>query len=213
MKLILLGVPGAGKGTQAEILSKELNIPTVSTGNIIRNAIQAQTPWGIQAKIYVETGGLVPDQIVVGMLQEYLSQNSYVDGYILDGFPRNLQQARILEDMGIQISCVIDLQVHYETIQQRLANRKVCRNCGNSYHNINRPPLKRGVCDSCGGELITRKDDEPETILERLRVYYAATQQLVEFYAEKGVLLTICGDNSMEQITNDILSRLSPQPC
>lgn len=212
MKLILLGAPGAGKGTQAEILSKELHIPTVSTGNIIRSAIQEKTPLGLEAKAFVESGGLVPDGIVVGMLQEYLSQNNYTDGYILDGFPRTIQQAKTLEDMGIRIERVVYLQADCETIQNRLAQRKVCRDCGNSYHLTNKPPLKNGVCDSCGGPLITRKDDQPETILERLKVYADTTEQLIEFYAQQGILLTIDGKNSMEQITSEILTHLCAQP-
>lgn len=208
MKLILLGAPGAGKGTQAEILSRELEIPIVSTGNILRKAIQEQTPLGVQASTYVASGALVPDVIVVGMLQDYLDKNGYVSGYILDGFPRNIQQAQTLDEMGIQIDGVINLCVDDGIVQQRLGGRNVCQNCGSSFHVINRPPIKMNVCDNCGGKLVIRKDDVPETLLERLRVYYAATEPLVAFYTAKGVLHVIDGNRPMKQITEDILSKL-----
>lgn len=206
MKLILLGAPGAGKGTQAEILSEKLGIPTVSTGNIIRAAIRDKTALGVEAQSYVDSGGLVPDIIVVRMLQEYLRENNCTDGYILDGFPRNVQQAQTLEEMGVSIDHVVNLCVDDETIRQRLGGRMVCSGCGCSYHIAYKPPQVANICDSCGSALIVRKDDTPETIDERLRVYHEATEPLVKYYGKKGILSMVNGSCSMNRITENILN-------
>lgn len=209
IKLILLGAPGAGKGTQAEILSDKLGIPTVSTGNIIRSAIRNQTPLGLKAKSYVDSGGLVPDMTVVQMLQEYLRENNCIDGYILDGFPRNVQQAQTLENMGISIDHVVNLCVDDDTIQERLGGRKVCADCGSSYHIKNKPPQVENICDSYNGALMARRDDTPETICERLRVYHEATEPLVHYYGEKGILSMINGSCNVSCITNQILDMVT----
>ena len=188
MKLILLGAPGAGKGTQAEILSNLMNIPTISTGNILRAAMKNGTPVGLQAKAYVESGRLVPDDVIIGIVQERLAEPDCANGYILDGVPRTIAQADALENAGIVFDHVISLEVSDEVIMERMSGRRVCEACGASHHVVAIPPKTEGVCDSCGGKLIRRKDDEPETVRARLEVYHKKTEPLKSYYEERGLL-------------------------
>ena len=201
MKLILLGAPGAGKGTQAEIISKHLSIPTISTGNIIRAALKAQTEMGIKAKEFIDKGLLVPDDVVIGIVRERLKENDCENGFILDGFPRTVPQAQALDDMGVEIDRVIDIQVPDEKIVQRLSGRRVCGSCGASYHLLYKKPEKDGVCDDCGAQLVQRSDDREETILERLKVYHEQTEPLVEFYRKKNKLFVVEGQEEVADTT------------
>ena len=201
MKLILLGAPGAGKGTQAEIISKHLSIPTVSTGNIIRAALKAQTEMGIKAKEFIDKGLLVPDDVVIGIVRERLKENDCENGFILDGFPRTVTQAQALDDMGVEIDRVIDIQVPDEKIVQRLSGRRVCGSCGASYHLLYKKPAEDGVCDDCGAQLVQRSDDKEETILERLKVYHEQTEPLVDFYRKKNKLFVVEGQEEVADTT------------
>ncbi len=201
MNLIFLGAPGAGKGTQAEIVSGKYNIPTISTGNIIRAALRNETPMGLQAKSFIDAGRLVPDDVVIGIIKDRLSQPDCANGFILDGFPRTIPQAEALEQMGVPIDRVINLEVADEVIAGRMAGRRVCKECGNSYHVEFKPPKTEGVCDACGGALVRRKDDEPETVLERLGVYHAETEPLISFYDRLGKLVTVEGQAAVEDTT------------
>ena len=193
MKIIFLGAPGAGKGTQAEIVSETLSIPTVSTGNIIRAALKDGTPMGLKARAYIEAGELVPDDVVIGIIQERLAEDDCKNGFILDGFPRTIPQAEALDAMGIVIDKIIDIEVPDEKIAARLSGRRVCKNCGNSYHIEYKKPSVEGVCDACGGELIQRSDDAPETVLERLAVYHEKTEPLKAYYEKQGKLFIVEG--------------------
>lgn len=208
MKLILLGAPGAGKGTQAEAICEKLSIPAISTGNIIREAMRTGTDAGLKAKQYVDAGGLVPDEIVIAMLQERIRQDDCQNGYILDGFPRNTPQAQALDHMGIVIDKVIDIEVEDHVIEQRLSGRRVCQGCGASYHMLHKAPAKEGVCDRCGKDLIIRKDDAPETIQNRLRVYHEQTEPLKEYYLAAGKLVVVKGLGEMADVTQRILAAL-----
>lgn len=201
MKLILLGAPGAGKGTQAEIISKHLSIPTISTGNIIRAALKAQTEMGIKAKEFIDKGLLVPDDVVIGIVRERLKENDCKNGFILDGFPRTVPQAQALDDMGVEIDRVIDIQVPDEKIVQRLSGRRVCGSCGASYHLLYKEPAEDGVCDDCGAQLVQRSDDKEETILERLKVYHEQTEPLVDFYRKKNKLFVVEGQEEVADTT------------
>lgn len=201
MKLILLGAPGAGKGTQAEIICEKLNIPAISTGNIIREAIKNGTESGLKAKSYVESGGLVPDDIVIAMLKERISKDDCKNGYILDGFPRNVAQAEALDRMGIVIEKVIDLEVPDEKIEKRLSGRRVCDRCGSSFHILYKLSKKGESCDKCGGALITRKDDEPATVRERLRTYHEQTEPLKDYYHAVGKLFVVEGQDEVSDTT------------
>lgn len=201
MNIIFLGAPGAGKGTQAEIVSKKLSIPTVSTGNIIRAALKDETEMGLKAKEYIEAGKLVPDDVVIGIIKERLSENDCAKGFILDGFPRTIPQAKALDDMGIVIDKVIDIEVADENIAKRMSGRRVCKSCGSSYHTEYKKPAKEGVCNACGGELVRRKDDAPETVLERLKVYHEETEPLKEYYASKGKLVIVEGQEEVSDTT------------
>lgn len=199
MKLILLGAPGAGKGTQAEFICEKLSIPSVSTGNIIREAMKNGTEAGLRAKSYVESGGLVPDEIVIEMLRDRLAQADCKNGYILDGFPRNVAQAQALDRMGITIDKVIDFDIEDAVIEKRLAGRRVCQGCGASYHQQFRPSGGGDTCEKCGGDLIVRKDDAPDTIRERLRVYHEQTEPLKDYYQAAGKLTAVRGQHSVEE--------------
>lgn len=201
MKLILLGAPGAGKGTQAEIVSKHLSIPTISTGNIIRAALKAQTEMGIKAKEFIDKGLLVPDDVVIGIVKERLKEDDCKNGFILDGFPRTVPQAQALDDMGVEIDRVIDIQVPDEKIVQRLSGRRVCGACGASYHLLYKKPAKEGVCDDCGAPLVQRSDDKEETVLERLKVYHEQTEPLVDFYRSKNKLFVVEGQEEVADTT------------
>lgn len=201
MKLILLGAPGAGKGTQAEIISERLSVPTISTGNIIRAALKAQTEMGIKAKEFIDKGLLVPDDVVIGIIRDRLKENDCKNGFILDGFPRTVPQAQALDDMGIEIDKVIDIQVPDEKIVQRLSGRRVCSGCGASYHLLYKKPEKDGVCNSCGAQLVQRTDDREETVLERLKVYHEQTEPLVEYYRKKNKLVVVEGQEEVSDTT------------
>ena len=191
MKLILLGAPGAGKGTQAEILSRMLSIPTISTGNILRAAMKHGTPVGLQAKAYVESGKLVPDDVIIGIVNERLAEPDCKNGYILDGMPRTIPQAEALEQAGIDIDCALSIEIADETIIDRMSGRRTCKDCSQTFHVVNNPPKTEGVCDFCGGELTIRKDDAPETVKARLEVYHRDTEPLKQFYAQRGKLKTV----------------------
>lgn len=201
MRLILLGAPGAGKGTQAEVLSKLLGIPTISTGNILRAAMKEGTPVGLQAKAYVEAGQLVPDEVIINIIKERLAQPDCARGYILDGVPRTIPQAEAMEKMGIAIDCALSIEVEDQVIVDRLGGRRVCKDCGATYHMASHRPQKDGVCDVCGGEVICRKDDAPETVKARLVTYHRETEPLKEFYAQRGLLKTVENQPSAAETT------------
>jgi len=208
MKLIFLGAPGAGKGTQAEIIAAKLNIPTISTGNIIREALANGTEMGLKAKSFIEAGKLVPDDVVIGIIKERLANEDCNGGFILDGFPRTIPQAEALDNMGIIIDKVVDIDVPDENIVNRMSGRRVCKACGSSYHIENKKPKVEGVCDNCGGELQIRKDDAPETVLDRLNVYHEQTEPLKDFYAKCGKLRSVEGTAPITEITEAILKVL-----
>lgn len=208
MRLILLGAPGAGKGTQAEILSKELNIPTISTGNILRAAMKNGTPVGLKAKSYVEAGKLVPDDVIIGIIEERLAQPDCGKGYILDGVPRTIPQAQAMEEKGVGVDWAISLEVADQVIIERMSGRRTCKNCSQTFHVVNNPPKQEGICDFCGGELTIRKDDAPETVRTRLEVYHRETEPLKDFYAERGKLKTVDNQPSIEATTAAIKAAL-----
>ena len=204
MKLILLGAPGAGKGTQAEILSAKLGIPTISTGNILRAAIKDQTPLGLQIKACMDAGQLVPDELVIGIVVERIAQPDCANGYILDGMPRTLPQAEALDQHGVCFDHVLSIEIADEVIEKRMTGRRVCHDCGTPFHMESRPPKQEGICDNCGGELIQRKDDKPETVRDRLAVYHTETEPLKGYYAEKGILIPIEDQPTIEEVTKVI---------
>ncbi len=208
MKLILLGAPGAGKGTQAEVLCKKLGIPTISTGNILRAAIKDGTPTGLKAKSYIDAGALVPDEVIIGIINERLAQADCQTGYILDGVPRTIAQAEALEKAGITFDAVVSIEISEEEILRRMSGRRVCEACGSSYNVEAVPPRVEGICDNCGGKLIQRKDDTPETVRERLKVYHNETEPLVDFYAARGLLKPVQVADSKEATTRKILDVL-----
>ena len=208
MKLILLGAPGAGKGTQAEILSKMLSIPTISTGNILRAAMKNGTPVGLQAKAYVDSGRLVPDDVIIGIINERLAEPDCVNGYILDGVPRTIPQAEALESAGIDIDCALSLEVGDEVIIERMSGRRTCKECSQTFHIVSNPPKVEGKCDFCGGELTIRKDDAPETVKARLETYHKETEPLKAFYASRGKLKSVENQPTIEATTEVIKSAL-----
>ena len=208
MKLILLGAPGAGKGTQAEILCDRLNIPTISTGNMIREAMKSGTEMGLKAKEYAENGKLVPDEVVIGIVDERLRMEDCQNGFILDGFPRTIPQAEALDRMGIAIDRVVDINVPDEVITRRVSGRRACLDCGSTYHIETKKPQVEGVCDRCGSTLVQRKDDLPETVQERLHVYHAQTEPLRDYYAAAGKLLVVDGQQGIQEIAEQTLELL-----
>lgn len=199
MKLILLGAPGAGKGTQAEVICNALNIPAISTGNLLREAVKNGTALGMEAKTYMDGGKLVPDEIVINILKERLAQDDCQAGFILDGFPRTVPQAEILSQMGVEIDKVLDIEVPDEKIMQRLSGRRVCEGCGASYHLDYKPSKVEGVCDKCGAKTVQRKDDHPDTIKERLQVYHAQTEPLKDYYQQTGKLVVVEGQEEVAE--------------
>ena len=205
MKLILLGAPGAGKGTQAERLCKELNIPTISTGNILRAAIKNGTPTGMKAKSFMDAGQLVPDEVIIGIITERLAEADCAGGYILDGVPRTIAQAEALEKAGIIFDAVVSIEISDEAIMERMSGRRVCESCGASYHVVAVPPKQEGVCDNCGGALVQRKDDAPETVKARLEVYHRETEPLKDFYAQRGLLKSVENQPTVEGTSQAIL--------
>ncbi len=208
MKLILLGAPGAGKGTQAEILAAKLCIPTISTGNILREAIKNGTPTGLKAKGFMDQGMLVPDDVIIDIVRERLSKPDCANGYILDGMPRTIPQAKALLDNGIEIDRVISIEIDDAVIEQRMTGRRVCGSCGASYHITANPPKTEGICNACGNALVIRKDDKPETVRQRLAVYHAETEALKGFYDALGKLRLVEGNQPIENATRDILAAL-----
>ncbi len=201
MNLILLGAPGAGKGTQAEVICKHLSIPAISTGNIIREALSKGTEMGLKAKSFIDAGQLVPDDVVIGIIKERLAKDDCKNGFILDGFPRTIPQAEALDNMGIVIDKVIDIEVPDEIIVTRMSGRRVCSKCGASFHLEHRKPAKEGICDVCGGELIQRKDDHPDTVLDRLKVYHEQTEPLKGYYEKAGLLTIVEGQEDVADTT------------
>ena len=201
MRLILLGAPGAGKGTQAEIICEKLSIPAISTGNILREAVRNGTEMGQKAKSFIDSGKLVPDEVIISIIKERLSEPDCAGGFILDGVPRTVVQAEAIEKAGIEIDKVIDIEVADEAIVKRLSGRRVCASCGTSYHTIYKPSSDPTKCDRCGGELIVRKDDEPATVLERLAVYHEQTEPLKDFYAARGKLAVVEGQEEVADTT------------
>lgn len=199
MRLILLGAPGAGKGTQGEIICDKYDIPVFSTGNILREAVKNGTETGLKAKEYMDAGQLVPDDVIIGVIKERLALPDAQKGFILDGVPRTVAQAEALEEMGVEIDCVINLDVPDDKIVDRLSGRRVCESCGSSYHTIYNPSKESDVCDRCGGRLIVRKDDEPSMILSRLQVYHDQTEPLIDFYRERGKLADISGELTLQE--------------
>ena len=208
MKLILLGAPGAGKGTQADILCKELDIPTISTGNILRAAIKNGTPTGMKAKAFMDEGKLVPDDVIIGIITERVAEEDCKNGYILDGVPRTIAQAEALEKAGIKFDDVISIEISDEVIMERMSGRRVCESCGASYHLVAVPPKQEGICDKCGGKLVQRKDDAPETVKARLEVYHRETEPLKAFYAQRGLLKSVENQPSVAETSQVILHAL-----
>ena len=210
MNLILMGAPGAGKGTQSEKISEKWGIPAISTGDMLRAAIKEGTELGKTAKSYMDGGNLVPDEIVIGIIKEYLASEVCKNGFILDGFPRSIPQAEALDAMGVKIDAVLSIEVADEKIVERMSGRRVCA-CGASYHTVYKPSKKDGICDKCGAELFIRKDDAPETVLNRLNTYHTQTEPLKEYYAKKGILLTVEGQEEVSdttRLTFEALSRI-----
>lgn len=207
MKIIFLGAPGAGKGTQAERICEKLSIPAISTGNIIREALSTGTEMGLKAKSFIEAGKLVPDDVVIGIIRERLAADDCAAGYVLDGFPRTIPQAQALDAMGADIDRVVDIEVPDEVITRRMSGRRVCK-CGATYHVDWKKPANEGICDSCGGELYRRKDDEPETVLDRLSVYHEQTEPLKDYYNKQGKLRIVDGDKPIDEITRLVLEAL-----
>lgn len=208
MKLILLGAPGAGKGTQAEKICEKYNIPAISTGNIIRAALKNGTEMGLKAKAYMEAGQLVPDDVVIGIIKDRLVEDDCKNGFILDGFPRTIPQAQALEDMGVEIDAVVDIEVPDEKITARMSGRRVCAKCANSYHMEYKKPKVEGVCDACGGELVQRKDDAPETVQARLVEYHEMTEPLKGFYEKLGKLRIVEGQEEVADTTKLVFAAL-----
>ncbi len=208
MKLILLGAPGAGKGTQAAELEKEYNIPAISTGQIIRDAIAAKTALGNEVKGFIDRGELVPDSIVVEMVKERIKDDDCKFGYILDGFPRTISQAETMEKLPILVDCALEIDVDEDIIVERLSGRRVCRSCGATYHITGNPSKKEGVCDKCSGALTIRDDDVPDVIRHRLEVYNEQTKPLKEFYEARGKLISVKGQDKVEDTTKAIIKAL-----
>ena len=208
MNLILLGAPGAGKGTQAELLVHKLSIPAISTGNMLREAIAEGTALGMEAKSYMDKGNLVPDELILGIVADRVAQPDCAGGFILDGVPRTLAQAEALEAKGVKIDYVVSIEVNDSEIESRMTGRRVCSHCGASYHIVANPPKVDGICDECGGELIVRKDDAPETVRNRLKVYHSTTEVLKDYYAKLGKLVKVNGSQPIEKANEEILAAI-----
>ena len=208
MNIILLGAPGAGKGTQAAVICDYLKIPTISTGNIIRAALKSGTEMGLKAKAYIDNGQLVPDDVVIGIIKERLQESDCANGFILDGFPRTIPQAEALDSMGIQIDKVVDIDVSDEEIVHRLSGRRVCESCGATYHLDYNKPKAEGICDACAGTLVQRKDDSPETVQQRLAVYHEQTEPLEDYYRAQGKLAVVSGEGEIGEITRLTIAAL-----
>ena len=211
MNLILLGAPGAGKGTQAEILVKKLSIPAISTGNMLREAIANGTELGKKAKQYMDEGALVPDELILSIIADRVAEPDCANGFILDGVPRTLAQAEALEAKGVRIDHVVSIEVDDAVIEGRMTGRRVCPKCGASYHIVANPPKMEGICNACGAELAIRKDDAPETVRKRLEVYHATTEVLKEFYGKLGRLAIVEGNQPIEKANEAILEAIGAQ--
>ena len=201
MKIIFLGAPGAGKGTQAERVSERLGIPTISTGAIIRSALKNGTKMGLEAKKFIESGALVPDEVVIGIVKERLSESDCDKGYILDGFPRSVPQAIALEEMGVALDKVVSFEISDDAIVERMSGRRVCESCGKTFHIKHLPSAKGDVCDACDGKLVIRADDDPAVVRSRLEVYHSTTEPLKDYYREKGMLCTVEAIDGVEETT------------
>lgn len=208
MKLILLGAPGAGKGTQAEVLCQKLGIPTISTGNILRAAIQEGTPVGLQAKSFMDTGKLVPDEVIIQIVAQRIAQSDCAEGFILDGVPRTIAQAEALDAAGVRFDRVLSLEITDQEIEERMSGRRVCSKCGASFHIHARPTKVEGVCDNCGGPVVQRDDDKPETVRHRLEVYHQQTEPLKDYYQAKGLLTLVDNRPTIEATTQAIMEAL-----
>ena len=208
MNIILFGPPGAGKGTQADFICEKLNIPTISTGAVLREAMKNGTPTGLKAKAFIEAGKLVSDDIVTAIIKERLAEKDCENGYILDGFPRTIPQAEALDEMGVKIDAVLSIEVTDEVIINRLSNRRLCGECGASYHLIFNPTKDNVHCDKCGGELIIRKDDDPAVVKSRLETYHSQTEPLKDFYEKKGLVRTVAGQNDVKDTTRLVFKAL-----
>jgi len=212
MRILLMGPPGAGKGTQAEKLTEILNIPHISTGDMFRKAIKEQTDLGLEAKSYMDKGELVPDEVTVGIVKDRIEEEDCKNGFLLDGFPRTVVQANALEkmlkDLGIKLDSVINIEVPFEELIGRLTGRRICKSCGATYHMVFNPPKVEGVCDKCGGALYQRDDDTEETAKNRLQVYEKQTSPLLEYYNNTGLLVNVNGNQSMEEVLAEILKVL-----
>lgn len=208
MNIIMLGAPGAGKGTQAAVLCEHFGIPTISTGNMIREALKNGTEMGLKAKSYMDDGKLVPDEVVIGIVKERLAEDDCKKGFILDGFPRTIPQAEALDAMGVDIQYVINIDVPDEKIIKRMSGRRVCENCGRPYHTESLKPKVDGVCDDCGGTLVQRKDDHPDTVLARLEVYHKETEPLADYYRKQGKLVNVEGQNTVADTTAAVLKAI-----
>ena len=208
MNLILLGAPGAGKGTQADLLVKKLSIPAISTGNMLREAVKLGTPLGEEVRHIMDSGMLVPDATVLDLVSRRITREDCENGFILDGVPRTLSQAEALDAIGIRIDYVVSIEIDDSVIESRMTGRRVCPNCGGSYHVVNNRPKTEGICDNCGAELVIRKDDAPDTVRDRLRVYHSRTELLKDYYAKQGKLRIVNGDQSMTDTNRDILEAI-----
>lgn len=209
MKIIFLGAPGAGKGTQADIIAEKYGIPTVSTGVIIREALANGTDMGVKAKKFIEAGQLVPDDVVIGIIKERLAKSDCQNGFILDGFPRTVPQAQALDEMGITLDAVVSIEVADETIVQRMSGRRVCAKCGASYHTVYNPSADGKTCDKCNTELTVRKDDAPEVVKSRLEVYHTQTEPLKDYYGKTGKLRLVEGQERVEDTTALVVAALN----
>ena len=209
MNLILMGAPGAGKGTQSAKISEKYQIPAIATGDILRGAIKEGTELGRAAKSYIDAGQLVPDEVVIGIIKEYLASDACKNGFILDGFPRSIPQAEALDAMGVQIDVVLSIEVEDEKIVERMSGRRVC-SCGASYHVAYNPPKSEGVCDKCGAALYIRADDAAETVKNRLETFHAQTEPLKEYYSKKGILVTVQGQEEVADTTALVFRALQP---
>lgn len=208
MNIIFLGAPGAGKGTQAEMASERLSIPTISTGNIIRAALKSGTEMGLKAKSFMDEGKLVPDEVVIGIIKDRLTEDDCKNGFILDGFPRTIPQAEALDRMGVNIDKVIDIEVPDENIVERMSGRRVCEKCGASYHLVYKAPAKADSCNICAGALVQRKDDEPQTVKSRLDVYHAETEPLKDYYEKQGKLAIVEGQEEIKDTSALVVKEL-----
>ena len=208
MRLIIMGAPGAGKGTQSEKISEKWNIPAVSTGDMLRAAVKAGTEMGALAKSYMDAGKLVPDEVVIGIIKDYLSSETCKNGFILDGFPRSIPQAEALDAMGVKIDAVLSIEVEDEKIVERMSGRRICSSCGASYHVVYNPPKADNVCDACGAALYTRDDDAAETVLKRLDTYHNITEPLKDYYAAKDLLICVKGMEKVEDTTAGVMKAL-----